>query len=407
MYRIYAKQCVGLFLTGLLTGLLVGCPKAIEPLTPWVYGGNDGEYGLDGQQTPDGGYILVAHAPSGINLVKADENGNIMWSKTFGEFGYGATAVRLVPDGGCVVAGSAGMPTWHPCALMHLLKTDESGNVEWSKTFPDVAGDVAADVQPTADGGYIVLGRNDCITAEVLNVYLVKTDANGDPLWSKTYTFGQGDMYDAAQSVLETSDGEYVVAGYTYRLDWCYELRTNGLIGHSYSWLLKTNHDGDLLWRKTFGLSNWDQTCGAVRTSDNGYVMAGYFSLFPLRPEFTLIPGLLGAMYLRKTDADGNTVWVREFNIGLVMFLEGMCQTADGGYVLVGDARGKKILLIKTSESGHVLWSRSVGNGGDLISAAAVQQTSSGDSVIVGSIESEGTSSDMYVFRIDPEGNPL
>jgi hypothetical protein len=170
------------------------------------------------QQTTDGGYIVaggtssIGAGNSDVYLIKTDANGNTLWTKTFGgtgdEYAY---AVQQTTDGGYIVAGDtnsfgAGNRDWY------LIKTDANGNTLWTKTFGGTAVDYATAVQQTMDGGYIVAGITNSFGAGNADAYLIKADTNGNTLWTKT--FG-GTDYDTAYAVRQTADGGYIVAGGT------------------------------------------------------------------------------------------------------------------------------------------------------------------------------------------------
>ncbi|MFZ8825541.1 MAG: hypothetical protein ACO2OT_01700, partial [Candidatus Caldipriscus sp.] len=93
-----------------------------------------------------------------------------------------------------------------------LIKTDANGNIQWAKTYGGTSHDWASSVQQTSDGGYIVAGYTGSFGAGWEDIFLIKTDANGNIQWAKTYG---GTSIDGAYFVQQTSDGGYIMAGYT------------------------------------------------------------------------------------------------------------------------------------------------------------------------------------------------
>jgi hypothetical protein len=217
------------------------------------------------QQTTDGGYIIggwteisdpVLPLDSNVYLIKTDSNGNRLWKKTFGGgFFNCGRSVQQTTDGGYIIAGDRG-------SGIYLIKTDSDGNELWSKTFGGSSWESGYSVQQTTDGGYIIAGDTDSFGAGNHDVYLIKTDPDGNELWSKT--FG-GSSEDFGYSVQQTADGGYIIAGET------------GSFGAGYGdvYLIKTDSNGNELWSRAFGGSSWDYGRSVQQTADGGYIIAG------------------------------------------------------------------------------------------------------------------------------------
>jgi hypothetical protein len=188
------------------------------------------------QPAQDGGYVVAGQSnsfgagSSDAWVLKLDAIGNVIWQRTYGGAGYDvANALQPTADGGYVVAG---VTTSFGSGLddAWVLKLDASGNVVWQKTYGGPGGEYARSVQPTADGGYIVAGAT-MTAAGALDAWLLKLDAGGDVSWQKTYGGAAG---DAAASVQPTADGGYVVAGFTFSFGagdsdvWVLKLDTGG-----------------------------------------------------------------------------------------------------------------------------------------------------------------------------------
>jgi hypothetical protein len=244
--------------------------------------------GYSVQQTTDGGYIIVAwtslYAAGDFWLIKTDASGNITWTKNYGGSDSEYTQYgQQTSDGGYVIAGytysyGAGNQDFY------LVKTNASGDTSWTKTYGGAGSDLCYCVQQTTDSGYILTGYTNSYGAGADDVWLVKTNASGDTIWTKT--FG-GSSSDHGKSVQQTDDGGYVITGMTYSYG----------VGEDDVWIIKTDSNGDTLWTKTYGGASFDWSSSVQQTTDGGYIVSGA----------TYSYGAGGAdVYLIKTDSLGN-----------------------------------------------------------------------------------------------------
>jgi uncharacterized protein YuzE/arginine repressor len=351
-----------------------------------TYGGAAWDRGYSVQQTSDGGYIVAGWTTSfgagsrDILLIKTDASGNVQWAKTYGGTGYDeAYSVQQTSDGGYIVAGytnsfGAGYDD------IFLIKTDANGNIQWAKTYGGTYSDWAYSVQQTSDGGYIVAGRTRSFSAG--GVFLIKTDANGNIIWAKTYG-GAG-----ASSVQQTSDGGYIVAGWT---------RSFGTGWDDDIFLIKTDANGNVIWAKTYGGAGDDVASSVQQTSDGGYIVAGYTRSF----------GAFGA-FLVKTDANGNIIWAKAYGGTSSDGSYSVQQTSDGGYIVAGWTSSFEdvddIILIKTDANGNIIWAKTYGGiGNDW--AFSVQQTSDGGYIVAGRRGSFEEIGDIFLIKTDANGD--
>jgi hypothetical protein len=353
---------------------------------------------LDGassvQQTSDGGYIVAGTTISfGLDsgyifLIKTDANGNIIWAKTYGgtddDWAY---HVQQTSDGGYIVAGitrSFGAGSWD----IFLIKTDLNGNIIWAKTYGGTDWDEVSSVQQTSDGGYIVAGYTFSFGAGYYDIFLIKTDANGNIIWAKTYG---GTSSDYAYSLQQTSDGGYILAGYTSSFG----------AGGSDVFLIKTDANGSVQWAKTYGGTYIEYGSSVQQTSDGGYIVAGYTYSFGAGGKDIL---------LIKTDANGNIIWAKTYggtDEDVARFVQ---QTSDGGYIVAGytypfGADDYDIFLIKTDTNGNIIWAKTYG-GTDWDWANSVQQTSEGGYIVAGGTGSFGAGTwDAFLVKTDASGD--
>jgi hypothetical protein len=359
-----------------------------------TYGGTSPDWAFSVVQTGDGGYALAGSTQSfgtgGCDfwLVKTDANGNMQWNKTYGGTGYDyAQSVVKTGDGGYAIAG----PTTSFGAGnddFWLVKTDANGNMQWNKTYGGTGYDYAQSVVKTGDGGYAIAGPTTSFGAGNDDFWLVKTDANGNMQWNKTYG-GTGD--DWAVSLIQTGDGGYALAGYTssFGAGW-YDF-----------WLVKTNSAGTMQWNKTYGGTNADYGRSVVQTGDGGYALAGYTYSFGAGNADD---------WLVKTDASGNQLWNTTYGGTSEDGAYWVVQTGDGGYALAGftysfGAGNRDAWLVKTESNGNMQWNKTYGGTAD-DEAWKLIQTGDGGYAPVGWTTSFGAGNrDAWLVKTDASGN--
>ena len=152
-----------------------------------------------------------------------------------------------------------------------LIKTDADGQFVWGQSFTGFGSAAGYAVKQTAEGGYIITGYTTSYGAGSADVLLIKTDDQGDILWTRA--FG-GSEWDEGRSIQQTNDGGYIIAGYT--------TSTPDFFGntHTDAYLIKTNEEGDTLWTQTFGGNSDDEANSVRQTSDGGYIITGYTGSF-------------------------------------------------------------------------------------------------------------------------------
>jgi hypothetical protein len=238
------------------------------------------------RQTSDSGYVVAGSKNGDLFLLKTNGSGDTLWTKIYGGNGHGSgSSVQQTLDEGYIVTGtthSYGAYSWD----VWLLKTDESGDTLWTKTFGGDLDDGGNSVQQTLDGGYIITGFKDH-DSWVGDLWLIKTDDSGDTLWTKT--FGDS-LDDCGYSVKQTSDSGYVITGVKDYFDINFPLKIRHHLINRYSdlgvkdysagdsgdlWLIKTNDSGNTLWTKTLGDTFRDCGYSVQQTSDGGYVISG------------------------------------------------------------------------------------------------------------------------------------
>jgi hypothetical protein len=357
------------------------------PQTEWnkTYGGTGDDEAYSLVQTSDGGYALAGYTLSygagseDFWLIKTDAEGNILWNRTYGGTSRDlASSAVQTSDGGYALAGGTGTYAydWH----IEFIKTDSAGNAMWNKTYEGMGYAHAYSLIQTVDEGYAMAGYTASYGG-IDDSLLVKTDAEGNILWNRTYG---GIGQDGVTSVVRASDGGYALAGYTLSYG----------AGSADFWLIKTDSNGNMQWNKTYGGTSSDVAWSAIQTSDEGYALTGYTESFGAgRIDFWLV----------KTDAAGNALWNKTYGGELWDRANSVIQTSDGGYAMAGQtwiAGSCDFWLVKTDVAGNVQWNKTYG-GPSYDLAWSMVQTSDGGYAMIGDTDSYGAGSyDFWLVKI-------
>jgi hypothetical protein len=372
---------------------------ASSELWSQTYGGEYDDVAYELVETSDGGYALAGYKAYSsyprfferqpdFLLVKTDENGNIEWNQTYGGAdGEIANSLIKTSDGGYALGG--GTSPFGGTADLWLVKTDESGNMEWNKTYGGAQDDRAQSLIETSDGGYALAGSTESFGAGSYDFWLVKVDESGNFEWNKTYG---GTHDDLAYSLLETSDGGYALAGFTHSFG----------VGFYNFWLVKTDENGNIMWNQTYGGIGYNQAYSLVETSDGGYAVAGYTNSYgPDDDDFWLV----------KTDGFGNMEWNRTYGGADHEFAFSLVEASEGGYALTGytdsfGAGGYDFWLVKTDENGNIMWNQTYGGEYDEFAYSLVK-TSDGGYAIAGKTNvAHGEYTDFWLVKTDANGIP-
>ncbi len=297
---------------------------------------------------------------------------------------------------------------------------DFLGEVVWIKTFGGTGDEDAISVVQSNDGGYMVLASTKSMDGDItgksttdLDYWLLKLDENGEKLWDRTYG---GSQQDKASSISKTSDGGYIISGFTASTDG--DVTENAGF-HDY-WIVKINSNGDIQWEKSFGFIGQDQAFKVIETTDGSYIAIGFLDVGQSNGEGNdfVDPTIntdrntqhsLGDYWVIKMDANGNKIWRRYFGGSHVDQGRDILQTVDGGFLLVGisessdfdisNARGANdFWVVKINMDGDKLWEKSFG-GSESEFAYSITNTSDGNFIILG----DTRSSDLDVST--PLGN--
>lgn len=221
---------------------------------------------LSAASAPDGFVFVGLTYPLGNNnsdgwAIKTDEDGKLLWNKTFG--GPGNDAFRSIfvnRDGEYVIAGYADS-TENGNYGFWLVKTDKNGTIMWNQTY---AGQESKAYALTgAEDGYILVGDTHSNEKTDVDALIVKTDLNGKLVWERTWG---GDNFDEASTVINARDEGYVIAGFTFSYG-------KGLRDF---WIFKIDDFGNVLWSRTYGRESYEEAYAIVEVGDNEFVVGGW-----------------------------------------------------------------------------------------------------------------------------------
>ena len=340
------------------------------------------EYGIEVEQTNDGGYITLGIVPTttssdgdDLYLIKTNENGDEEWSKRFGGGEMSGGDVLQTSDGGYLLLGTKytyqefnGSFTNYSYDI-YLVKTNSIGESEWIKTFgSDNSSEWGRSIEKTNDGGYIITGSGE--------LELFKINEFGDLIWSQNYEYPLGPFQTGfyIKYGQQTIDGGFLICGNT----------SNG------TFILKTDESGEQEWSEVFIENSLEETyCSSCKqTSDGFYILLrqGYSDQFILEPYNVSI--------LTKISNKNNIEWSTTF---MNMTGQNVQQTSDDGYIITG----RSPFLLKTNNLGEEMWSINTDNWGK-----SVKQTYDGGYIITGDTYCCSLfNPDIYLIKTNQWGN--
>ena len=373
-----------------------GYSNIASATTPWAksYGESDTERAQSIWHTSDGGFITTGHSVSfgGLWVVKLDSEGAVDWEKSYGGSGsWGERIIQQTSDSGYIVVGSTsdlftGIDAW-------ILKLDPDGSIDWQKRYggPSDDDDFPLAIQQTSDGGYIVAGYTG-ITLDfpfiqmLYDMWAMKLDSSGNIEWQ--YKYGLNDE-DYAYSIQQASDGGYIMAGETI----------SGTTGSDFL-VLKLNSDGTIAWQKSYGGSGGDIAKSVVET-DSGYSVAGITYSFSV---------LKSDVWILNLDTDGNVLWEKTYGSAEDEGAQSIRMTTDDGYVAAGytwsfGASNGDFWVLKLNSDGSAYWQRRYG-GLDPDYCYCVQQTDDEGYSAAGLTYSFGAGQcDFWVLKLASDGS--
>jgi len=377
--------------------LLFFCLFSVDKVFPgWFkhYGGSDFDQGKSIQQTSDSGYIFagstISYSYGGydIAIYKLNSSGNKVWFKHYGGGGHDYShSIQQTSDGGYIVAGDASSYT-HGGSDVAIYKLDSDGDKIWFKHYGGTNGDYGQSIQQTSDGGYVVGGYTFSYTYGGSDVAIYKLNSDGNKVWFKHYG---GMSNDYCLSIQQTSDGGYIAAGYTGSYTY----------GSDDFAIYKLDSNGNKVWFKHYGGGNSDRAQSIQQTSEGGYVVAGYTGSYTYG-------GNDFAIY--KLNSSGNKVWFKHYGGSSDDIAKSIQQTSDGGYIVAGYTSSYSygdwdFAIYKLDSSGNKVWFKHYGGIAEDIPYSTQQTSDSGYAIAGHSNSYTYGSLDFAIYKLDSNGD--
>lgn len=284
-----------------------------------IYRGDGPEWASGVFQAPDGGYAIAGYTRSfgaqltDLLVIKLTPTGDLEWAKMIGGPGhdYAGGAVQASDSGYALTGGSyRGPEGWD----LLILKLSRAGDLEWARAMDGGGLDYGESVIQTSDGGFMVAGWTLSWGAGYSDFLVAKFSPVGTPEWARAYG---GPEHDAAKAIIQAADGGFLVAGET----WGFGARTSDIL------LVKIGADGSLEWGKTYGGPGIDRAVSLVGTTDGGCVVSGQTSSFGAGQDDLLVI---------KLGSGGDLEWAETFGGAYSDSTGRVILSVDSGLAVVG-----------------------------------------------------------------------
>lgn len=340
-------------------------------------------------------FTMSPIANTNVHLLKTTTDGNLIWEKVFNYPGRRtlATWMEVTQDNGFILTGRTNQDLiWPPDSNdILLIKTDNSGNIQWSRTYDSGKDDLGYCVRQTNDGGYIISAFHDSVPMSLTGTtyaMLIKTDLNGNIIWNRKYELAVRDL-DTGESfpwvVKQTADGGYILVGTTAG-------------SHAADvYVIRTDQTGNVVWAKSydhdFSALRFSLGLDVIESSTGDFIIAGSMDKDQTLNEYNY-------PYTLKINSAGNILVAKFYDSAPAqMFQSGfssVTETPDGGFFFTGmggyGGFGMLAQLLKTDSDLNMQWSRVYSNdGGATIGSRSGQLTSDGCYIFTGKKVNKGT----------------
>ncbi|MEO5357763.1 MAG: hypothetical protein H7844_10755 [Nitrospirae bacterium YQR-1] len=393
-------------LTILLISLLNGCDGGTDSAASYqsltgnsaiTLGGDSDDAAFTIAKTSDDGFIVGGYTMSSgqgnrdMLIVKMNKLYSVYWQYTYGGADIdNVQSIKQSTDGGYIAAGytqSFGAGEYD----MWILKLDSEGLISWQYTYGGVGTEYAKSVEQTTDGGYIVLGYTRSFSAGADDIWVLKLNSDGSIKWQNTY--GTSSYVENSYCIKQTTDGGYVITGN----------RVGTGDGASDILFVRLDSTGNINWSKTYGKGKQSFSFSAQETTDGGYIVSGYSDAF----------GAEGMdVWVFKLTGGGVIEWQKVYGGAGNDYAYSIIQTTDGGYLVSGSTEsfgsgGYDMWVVKLKSDGTVQWQNAYGGGSDDYAGSySIAQTSDGGFLIAGNTNSYGAGgADFWIVKLGSDGS--
>lgn len=359
-----------------------------------------------------------------IIVTIAQKPSNPIWTKLYGgTSGDFAEAVCASDDGGFVLAGTSrsndgDVSTNIGHDDVWVMKSDANGNKIWSKTYGGSYIDMVENIAPTSDGGFVVTGRTWSYDGDMIgfkgntDVFVIRIDANGNKMWSRTYGGSDGDV---GNCIAQTNDGGFIIGVFTSSIN-------GDISSNSDAWLFKIDVGGNIQWTKAIGGIDTDRPNSILINDDGTFLVAG--TSYSTNNDFAGNHGSNDAWVMKLT-AEGIVIWNKLYGGGLQDEIFSIKQLTDG-YIAAGNTRShdgdvvgnhgdSDAWIFKIDKSGNLLWQKPLGgtqwedalsiavlpNGGYIFTGTAGSKN--GD--VTGLYDNYGGWGDAWIVKLNADGS--
>ncbi len=349
------------------------------------------EEGLSILQENDSSFIILGNTAEDLLLLKTDRYGNELWTQYFGGSQIDNVKHLIRASGGGYFISGSSKSYGSGESDIWIIKASSSGLIEWNKNFGTSHNEYGGSILENNDGSLLLIGNGDLNNSGDQDIWLIKTNSQGDSLWSKTYG-GSGN--EIGNDIVSIGDSSYIILGSTSSFG----------NGGSDIFIIKIDGNGNEEWNLNYGGTSDEFGQSIIHTSDNGFVILSSIESYGIGNN---------AVNIIRINSSGEIIWEKTFGGGDgIQGTNTLQNTMDDNFILTYNTynhikNGYDTWLVKINDSGFIEWGRKFSNeGGEL--GFSCQQTLDGGYVVTGSTFNLGYGEkdfgDLWLLKTDEKG---